>query len=506
MAGAVRGWGAVSGVVRAGCWAGVGALLLTIGAAFFLQPEGRLERWHQEIPPGEFRARDAGDGFAFDSYSLLEGKLFASLGRYQVDAGPGSPYSPFHRFARGGANTPAAFDRDYNRTQEWPALTPRGGALLIHGLSDSPYSLRAVAEVLSRRGYYVLALRLPGHGTVPAALRGVSWEDWAAAVELGARRVEERSGHGPFLVVGYSAGGALAVHYALRAPRRGLPAPDGLVLLSPAIGVSSLAKVSLVPRLLARVPGLDAMAWFEVDPELDPFKYSSFPHRAAGEMRVLAERVREELRGTEGAPALPPLFAFQSVADATVSARDVAQGLFERAPAHSELLLVDLNRAAHLRGIVRQDPAVWVAPLMAEPARPYRLTLLTNRGESSWVTALTAEARSTVVQERETGLSWPPAVFSLSHVAVPFPPDDPLCGEGPSPTAAGHLRFGSLAVKGEAGILLGSESELMRLRYNPFFPELVARLEAFASARESSPAARLRRGASDPNPPGAAGP
>jgi len=488
----VRGF--VLGAARGLAWAVAGALLLAVGLAFLMKPEGRLERWHREAPPGEFRARDSVRGVSFDEYLRREERLFATLDRYGVDAREGSPYSPFLRYARGGCDAPEAFGRDYNRTVEWPAASPKGGALLLHGLSDSPYSMRAVGEVLARRGYYVLALRLPGHGTVPAALNEVSWGDWAAAVEVGARRVRERAGKGPFLIVGYSAGGALAVHYTLSAPRRGLPSPDGLALLSPAIGVSSLAKVSLVPRVLGGLPGLESLAWFEVDPELDPFKYSSFPYRAVGEMRALAETVREELSQRPRSAPFPPILAFQSLADATVSARDVADTLFDRvAPPGSELVLVDLNRAAHLRGLLREDPATWVAPRMAAPTRPYRMTLLTNRGESSQVVARSTERTSTEVLERETGLSWPPAIFSLSHVAVPFPPDDPLCGEGPSPTPSGHLRFGSLAVKGEAGILFGSEAELMRLRYNPFFPELVARLEAFASALESASSGRAVR-------------
>ena len=38
------------------------------------------------------------------------------------------------------------------------------GVLLIHGLTDSPYSLRRVGQILYERGFYVLGLRLPGHG------------------------------------------------------------------------------------------------------------------------------------------------------------------------------------------------------------------------------------------------------------------------------------------------------------------------------------------------------
>ena len=67
-----------------------------------------------------------------------------------------------------------------------------GGALLIHGLTDSPYTMRAVGETLKASGYYGLALRMPGHGTVPAALTTAVWEDWLAAVRVGVCHVLER--------------------------------------------------------------------------------------------------------------------------------------------------------------------------------------------------------------------------------------------------------------------------------------------------------------------------
>src|SRR4029078_11579827 len=87
---------------------------------------------------------------------------------------------------------------------------------LVHGLTDSPYSMRALAERLTAEGYYTLSLRMPGHGGVPGGLTRATWEDWMAAVRLGARHVRGRIGPGlPLLMVGYSNGGALAVKYTL---------------------------------------------------------------------------------------------------------------------------------------------------------------------------------------------------------------------------------------------------------------------------------------------------
>ena len=60
--------------------------------------------------------------------------------------------------------------------------------LLLHGMSDAPYSLRALGEALHARGFHVLGLRLPGHGTAPSGLVTATWEDMAAAVALAARQ------------------------------------------------------------------------------------------------------------------------------------------------------------------------------------------------------------------------------------------------------------------------------------------------------------------------------
>ena len=56
--------------------------------------------------------------------------------------------------------------------------------LLLHGLSDSPYSHARDRREILAQGYYVLVLRLPGHGTVPAALIDVDWQDWAPPSSL----------------------------------------------------------------------------------------------------------------------------------------------------------------------------------------------------------------------------------------------------------------------------------------------------------------------------------
>ena len=76
-----------------------------------------------------------------------------------------------------------------------------------------------------------------------------------------------------------------------------------------------------------------------------------------------------------------------------------------------------------------------------------------------------------------TDLEWPLHVFSLSHVALPFPPDDPVYGAGPPKD--GRIYLGQPELLGERGFLTVPPTVLMRLRHNPFFPYVERRIEAF---------------------------
>ena len=65
-------------------------------------------------------------------------------------------------------------------------------------------------------------------------------------------------------------------------------------------------------------------------------------------------------------------------------------------------------------------------------------------------------------------MSWPNNVFSLSHVALPFAPDDPIYGVD-GPRDDDKVNLGAIDARGERGVLMVSMDQLARLRYNPFF-------------------------------------
>ena len=93
----------------------------------------------------------------------------------------------------------------------------RGAAARADRRALQPASHR---RALSDHGFVAIVPRLPAHGTVPAALTEVEWEDWMAATRLAVREARARVGPDlPLHLVGFSNGGALAMKYALDAHR-----------------------------------------------------------------------------------------------------------------------------------------------------------------------------------------------------------------------------------------------------------------------------------------------
>lgn len=462
--------------------------LVLVGAAFylhFLRSGPPLEPWHRlELP--DFSADQASEVKTLADYQRLEERLFAELlDTVYVHPDP-SERVPFNRYHAGSLSDPGTWPVDWNRTFRLAAPgVPRGAVLLLHGLTDSPYSLRSVGEHLAARGFDVVGLRLPGHGTAPSGLLSFTVEDLQAAVRMAMRDCRARLGPAvPIYMVGYSNGAALAVDYSLSV-LDGVagPMPAGLVLLSPAIGVSPLAAIGRIRTGLSRVPGFERAAWQDVLLEFDPFKYGSFSFHAAGETHRLTRRIERRVRelSSDGPiEGFPPLLAFLSTVDATVRAQAVVDALLEHLAAQGhELVLFDVNRLAAVQPLMVSDPGPLTGQLLSMQKRPFGLTVVTNASPDTLeVEERRAEAGSNREHVRSLALSWPPAVFSLSHVALPFPPDDPLYGYS-GEQAVGRLQLGRVEVRGENGVLAVPAWVLMRQRSNPFHAYVLERIDAF---------------------------
>ena len=440
-----------------------------------------LQPWHTVHLAEEFEANMADDVGDFAGYLALEDRLFAELeAEVYAEVATGPEYS-LVRYSSGSAADPKQRQPDYNRTFELRAEEPRGGILLLHGLSDSPYSLHTLGEKFHEEGFWVIGLRLPGHGTAPSGLMRARWQDMAAAIRLAMDHLVAQVGQKPVHIIGYSTGAALALDLAVDSignPDQQTPA--SLILISPAIGISRAAALAGPTAALGRVPGFGRLSWASITPEFDPYKYNSFTVYAGAQVhkltRSVANRVAAIARSTD-ANAMPPILVFKSAVDATVSTTAVIDRLLSHFSDNgNELVLFDINRSAAKSILLVSDPGPLTNLLMNDASLPFAITLIANENpESANVVAHYKPPNSQDILTTESlGLAWPASVISLSHVALPFSPDDPLYGRIP-PEHDDVFYLGQVQIRGERGLLRISSDWLMRLRYNPFYSVLETR-------------------------------
>jgi alpha-beta hydrolase superfamily lysophospholipase len=458
-------------------------VVLVVVAILYLNSRPDLKVWHTVDLDVEFTASSPVKSFA--DYLALEEQLFAQLDDEVYDRIEAEDEESINRYHRGSLSDPGRWSPNWNRSFELAidpsAGKPAAGVLLIHGLTDSPYSLRNIGERLHAAGAHVVGLRVPGHGTAPSGLTRVTWQDMTAAVKLAMYHLREQAGGAPLYIVGYSNGGALAVHYALATLEESdLPALAGLVLLSPEIGVTRMAALAIWLERISRVTGLEKLAWTGVLPEYDPFKYTSFAANAGNLVYRLTGVNRSKIARLSDAgklDAFPPVLAFQSAVDATVSAPALVRDLFSRLPEGGhELVIFDLNRSAEIEPLLKSDPRTGFASMRDDPNRAYRISLLTNQSDDTIrVTVRRWESGRSTSTDSDPGLTWPADVYSLAHVALPFPGNDPVYG-GDHPDKSPGIHLGSLALRGEKGVLQVPAADMLRLRWNPFYSYLEERI------------------------------
>jgi alpha-beta hydrolase superfamily lysophospholipase len=445
-----------------------------------------LQVWHSYDAEQEFRARDYPDGISLGEYRELEKRLFAELDEQvyaKVSAGDGEL---FNRYNKLGKTYPGEDGQAWNRSFSIDTPNPVGGILLLHGASDSPYSVKALAELFASRGLYVAAFRLPGHGTIPTGLKNVDLEDWIAITRAGARHVAERLGSdAPFYVGGYSAGAALAVDYALDAVTDdSLPMPNRLFLYSPSVAVTPFARFSDWDLALAKIPYFEKMAWMAIETEYDPYKYNSFPKNGGHMVFTLSQSIIAKLAlvsEAEKTAMLPPMIAFQSLVDSTVRTESLVRDLYEQLPVNGhQLVLFDVNRAESIQHFMIDSQRDLLNELESSAPMTFSYTLVTNRDEQTTdVQARTRAAGKVETSDFDLPYAWPAGVYSLSHVAVPYAPTDAWYG---STDKDGHPRtdsFNNMAPRGEQAVLAIPLGRLMRLRYNPFFGYVESRTLEF---------------------------
>ncbi|MET3652062.1 alpha/beta hydrolase [Dyella japonica] len=478
--------------VRAGKWAAIILLVFLVAVlairAWDSQQGEPLAPW-QTFVPDELSPSQL-DATEWAGYLAAEQTAFDEMKKEVTDKLGPSQRVITNRYFDGAPMYPGRFAHDWNRSYVLePKGTPIGAVVLIHGLTDSPYSLRDIAELYRDHGFVAIGLRVPGHGTVPAGLTKADWPQWLAATRLAMREARRRVGaNTPIHIVGYSNGGALALKYTLDACEHPeLAMPTRLVLLSPMIGVTSFARFAGLAGLPALLPRFAKAAWLDLLPEYNPFKYNSFPVNAARQSYLLTDAIHSQMvrmARDRQLSHLPPILTFQSVVDDTVSASAVMRTLYANLPSNgSEVVLFDVNRNHRFDALLKPSSLTAVNRMLPAGPQPYRATVIANAQEDDEHTvARTTEAGQTTASVTPLTVMYPDNIFSLSHIALPFPPNDPLYGTQPDMTENYGIRLGTAAPRGERGALILNLDAVLRISSNPFYPYIRERIDGVLPA------------------------
>ena len=160
------------------------------------------------------------------------------------------------------------------------------GILLVHGFTGSPAEMRLLGEKLAVQGSTVLAVRLPGHGTVVQDMEPTGWRHWYGAAVDGWHLLNGLCQE--ISVVGLSMGGLLSLKLATEYP------VHRLAVLSTPIFLAN-RKVPLLPlyRLFRRfVP--KKRRTYDVDPNYNA-GYDQTPLSSLASLLDLIESVKTDL-------------------------------------------------------------------------------------------------------------------------------------------------------------------------------------------------------------------
>ena len=208
------------------------------------------------------------------------------------------------------------------------------GALVLHGFTGNPQSMRGLALVLADAGFTVEMPLLPGHGTDVADMVPTRWEDWSAAAEAAYLDLAARSD--AVLVVGLSMGGMLAVWLAEHHPEIA-----ALALVNPMVAPPDGDTVGFVQAMIDNgdelAPGVGSDIALEGSVES---AYAELPLQAALSLFAAATEVESALESVTC-----PVLLFTSTQDHVVDPKSSAL-LVERAKGPVEQVV--LERSYHV--------------------------------------------------------------------------------------------------------------------------------------------------------------
>ena len=462
-------WWSVRKATRILFLASLGALLIgVIVFVLYMKSLPSLSTWHTTILQNEFTTKSKVKDF--DAYIALEKRLFDELDSEIYEKVLPNEKNSINRYTQNSIADPKRWNKAWNKSFELPVEDPKMGVLLLHGMSDAPYSLHAQAEYLHKKGVWVVAMRMPGHGTIPSGLVELKWQDMAAVVKIGMARLHQKLGDKPIHIMGYSTGAPLALNYTMLALNNSaLVLPSSLIFFSPAVAVSKAAPFAIWQSRLGHFLGLPKLEWNAIMPEFDPFKYGSFAVNAGDQVYRICNEVQKQLdaytTNTESKKTFPPVLSFASMVDTTVNVHATVHDLYRRLPeGNHTLVLFDINHNFSSNHLVKHS--------VTDSLQKLRVTPLNSHYTFDLISDLNSTDKNIMqITDGKTGknlhLIWPKRLYSLSHLAMPISKNDPLYGDENAPKSPG-IQLGHLAIYGENSVLQASASSLLRQRWNPF--------------------------------------
>jgi len=241
------------------------------------------------------------------------------------------------------------------RIMEHPGIA-EDAIVLVHGLTDSPYFMTAIADYFHNElNYNVYLPLLQGHGLIiPSGMEGVSLEVWKANVDFALDAAVEKAKQ--ISIGGLSTGGALSCYMAARTNSK---INGALYLFSAALKIagslgSGDLKESLLRTFMADV--LDSSSALIGD---NPYRYARMDKDGARELSKQIKEIDRILVSLGPKNPFPiPIFAAHSESDQTADIVGI----------EALLIASNLDRSRFFR--IRKEDAVGHADLvLKEPVR-----------------------------------------------------------------------------------------------------------------------------------------
>jgi carboxylesterase len=225
----------------------------------------------------------------------------------------------------------------------------RTGALLVHGFTGTPQSLRGWGQHLADAGLSVSVPRLPGHGTSVAEANLTHWEDWYAEVERQLALLRERCDD--VFVMGLSMGGTLSIRLAEEHGDE----IAGLVLVNPSL-LTKRPDRFLLPVLRWLKPTWPGIASDIKKDGSTELAYAQIPVKAAYQLSRLWLTTRGDLD-----KVTQPLLVLRSTEDHVVEP-DSARMLLEKVSS-ADVREVLLENSYHVATLDNDAPLIFESSL-----------------------------------------------------------------------------------------------------------------------------------------------